>query len=1316
MSADTQAAFSDTDIAALPTPLAIAIAEYRREPRNERGEPMHLLTLWQASETVELLLRLLVSVAIGELHGHDRLAGELAARLRDRIERPTLGHWKSMLLDLAGALMPERTVLAELPGMADGIRGFFGGGAQADVLTSFTALRNRLAHGAGLTHVAAEMLLAEWRERIDAFLGGFLWLSELAFHARAPDGTPVLLRGPRAQRLDAAVPGAAGGAAGGAYVDAVVALRGGLSTVVWPLLRYGIPWIPGRNMLARDTVVEMYARRSGFEGFHYTPIGLDVAHWSQSRAEATARFQQMFPPVREGGEGGGRDAAESFRAEIAREAKLCVGRQAELNRVLEKIRHPAARSPAGTSLLWLSGGAGIGKSTLVARLVERLGEDGGGARLVPYRFRRGDARCSREYFFMLASRSLAGTARAEDPASYDIGALRGALRGALQALPAASGCVFVLDGMDEIDELDPGFVTEVCLKLAHEFAGGQVTWLCAGREASGHSSLQQKFLEAGADPIFPAGLAPMQDKDIRAILLEQTGTARNALILKDETTPAELFRLPWSAALAAALDADTVPGALVAAFAAQGRRLDPASRCHAMRRGRSTAWVIDDDDDNEMYYAERVGDALRVCADRVESEFVNRVAEMSEGLPLYVRFVVHDILAGRWRDLDGREDLPQGLAGYYRQLLEGYGVRTELTLRTQVLCLLAVAKEPLSKEQLTLRLCCPHQPLLPRSEDPEQWFERVMAYLSPMLRGGRRGADGSGYTLYHHSLRQHLEQDPETRPSVELEREWLTHRECATLPLENAGPYADYVARHGVAHLLEAGRIAEAVNLLDHLKARPDRQVYFPRGYLAVTTKQVGLALQHWLEAWTGELTDEARRAREAAARAVVPAALANVIGDTYETGMYSAALRILIEFHPDAWWANRDDIKDRFLTPYDIVAKHSIGEALAETWLAAAAPDRADLLARIKAMALGPDIEEREAAGYALQGIYLEAPERIDGEVIARWADSETNTERMLLGELLVSFAHAGATDFARRIGAERFWHPAWDYHAIDIEDFDVLAGHVPGHLDAARLAASARAHAATRALLARLLAEPAVRGDARLLELLAAYDELGAGDARVRRAVPALQAALEGRETRAVARDLIRVLFSHPLWTVAEAGTSALAMIVEEDVRHLALIRELLAEPDAYWRVRYGTVDAAFNVRELDGGQLFRQAIRDNFAHANARVRGICCDDFFAWVRLADAAEREAIMGEFEPQLRHAVEHASDCWELEYLYLLFRFLHGAGFDVPAWLAGNRGLARYLGGEDDTPFYQLGREDFLLRIDRIREAELHRPLQGIPA
>ncbi len=80
---------------------------------------------------------------------------------------------------------------------------------------------------------------------------------------------------------------------------------------------------------------------------------------------------------------------------------------------------------------------------------------------------------------------------------------------------------------------------------------------------------------------------------------------------------------------------------------------------------------------------EKVGDKAH---NEVSNPFVELVASRADGLPLYVKYVIGDVLASRYRVLDGREDLPESLHTYHEKMIAGLGIGD---LRCDQQCLVA---------------------------------------------------------------------------------------------------------------------------------------------------------------------------------------------------------------------------------------------------------------------------------------------------------------------------------------------------------------------------------------------------------------------------------------------------------------------------------------------------------------------------------------------------------------------------------------------------------------------------------------------------
>jgi len=87
--------------------------------------------------------------------------------------------------------------------------------------------------------------------------------------------------------------------------------------------------------------------------------------------------------------------------------------------------------------------------------------------------------------------------------------------------------VFLIDGLDEIDALDPTFSD---LPFAAELPG--VVWICAGQP---EPALEEKFSRDGSDRLFgEEGLPRLGDEDVRGVLIEQCGRSSYELFERDE--------------------------------------------------------------------------------------------------------------------------------------------------------------------------------------------------------------------------------------------------------------------------------------------------------------------------------------------------------------------------------------------------------------------------------------------------------------------------------------------------------------------------------------------------------------------------------------------------------------------------------------------------------------------------------------------------------------------------------------------------------------------------------------------------------------
>lgn len=194
------------------------------------------------------------------------------------------------------------------------------------------------------------------------------------------------------------------------------------------------------------------------------------------------------------------------------------------------------------------------------------------------------------------------------------------------------------------------------------------------------------------------------------------------------------------------------------------------------------------------------GDSTGLVA---ENDFISEVVERAAGLPLYVRLLIEDLLAGAVDSLDP-ESLPSGLKDYYGGLLQRLSVGDVQSLVTPTLVALALASEPLGEAELGDLLALMRRVISAEAAAP--LVESVLDHAQGLVQAAP-AAEGSGWTLAHDTLRTHILSEP----VLVNERVLVERAFCEAVLGEGPpeGALAGYLARHGPGHLLTAGRYGE---------------------------------------------------------------------------------------------------------------------------------------------------------------------------------------------------------------------------------------------------------------------------------------------------------------------------------------------------------------------------------------------------------------------------------------------------------------------------------------------------------------------------
>lgn len=234
---------------------------------------------------------------------------------------------------------------------------------------------------------------------------------------------------------------------------------------------------------------------------------------------------------------------------------------------------------------------------------------------------------------------------------------------------------------------------------------------------------------------------------------------------------------------------------------------------------------------------------LEIAAMRDATSIAQRVLALTRGEPLFARFVCQEVVQGGLKRLELLEkDPPRDAEGYFRREIKALRTAAKGDVSWQLLGVLCVAREGLSREDLAGILGQP-----PRSITP------VLERLNRYLLGEER------FELMHTLLRDLVSDEFKAGELDEFANRimtWCEKFQAGGWPKDTPR----YVIDHFIAHLIKAGRIGAACDAMDRAWFVRKRESTRGEGAFIADAKDILASLKSGRS--NGEDNAEVERAR----------------------------------------------------------------------------------------------------------------------------------------------------------------------------------------------------------------------------------------------------------------------------------------------------------------------------------------------------------------------------------------------------------------------------------------------------------------------
>ena len=433
----------------LPMPISTKLSEYLYEE-----DPK--MALYVARELLEVILKTMVAIGLSEFVCLNK---EFQLGLRERqFHRPTFGNWINILRFVISHQSKDSSFL-EIASTFGSLDDFFGK-PEDPIEEGFLSMRNlRLARGGNFPRKEALRLYMIWEPRIIELIEQSLtWTKSLKLVGFDASGNGYLLKGQKSVLINEKMhhqelP----------LYNKVGVINGTKFLPLSPLVIFD-----------HDNKLPMLYMRKEENSIHYVRFSNEGGLYNAKKEEKTS-FIRHFEFLL-GRSNDSEFVIKSFEPWIRKESERRVGREEFLNDLVEKLK-----SPKCDRFCLISGPAGIGKSNLLCSLADKfLNEPADDQLLLPYIFKHGDQRCSRQKFLRFIEERLLDSNLVFDQAkpSFGEGIPKNTggsemkfkdkidfIKYTFDSLNHRVRILIIIDGLDEIIQSDEKFYEEILSAL-----------------------------------------------------------------------------------------------------------------------------------------------------------------------------------------------------------------------------------------------------------------------------------------------------------------------------------------------------------------------------------------------------------------------------------------------------------------------------------------------------------------------------------------------------------------------------------------------------------------------------------------------------------------------------------------------------------------------------------------------------------------------------------------------------------------------------------------------------------------------------------